>query len=357
MKQFRFISLFLLLICLNVFASNQELKKINLQISKTSIQNENLIKKIKVSTASINKTRKNLINTTEKVQELELQKYNLEQNITNLDKEQFFLEKKLIFNKKEIENAISVILFLASNRNYNYENMRDYVLTSVVFSGLSEQFNEEIKVFNKKILKLADIIKEKEKEKEKLEKLFEVYKEEKTNLDDLLNTRRLQNESLKKEQFIVQIKLKELKKQARNLEELSNKVGSKMVSSKKLSYRKLQAPVKGNLVLEYGEEDNIGWNSTGWRIKTRPESLVISPADGKIVFADNFNKYGTVVIIEHNYGYKTILTNLGVVSVLVGQEVLAGEPIARTESNSKEMLVEVRKGANTIDPATIFKKP
>ena len=50
------------------------------------------------------------------------------------------------------------------------------------------------------------------------------------------------------------------------------------------------------------------------------------------------------------------MTNLGDINVIVGQEVLAGEPIGRMDSNKSEMYMEVRRGDKAVDPARIFKE-
>ena len=50
------------------------------------------------------------------------------------------------------------------------------------------------------------------------------------------------------------------------------------------------------------------------------------------------------------------MTNLGVVNVMLGQEVLAGEPIGRMDPDKPEMYLEVRRGNKAVDPARLFKE-
>ena len=83
----------------------------------------------------------------------------------------------------------------------------------------------------------------------------------------------------------------------------------------------------------------------------------MAPADGTIKFADYFRGYGKVIIISHANGYNTLMTNMGEINVFLDQEVLAGEPIGRMDSNRNEMYLEVRRGNNVVDPENIFKEP
>lgn len=130
-----------------------------------------------------------------------------------------------------------------------------------------------------------------------------------------------------------------------------------MSESSKFSSRKLNPPVKGKMVVHFGEKTALGLVSDGWRIRARGDALVVAPADGEVKFADNFKGFGKVIIMSHKNGYNTVMTNMGSLDVLVGQELLAGEPIGRMNPDKPEMYLEVRRGKNAVDPARLFKEP
>ena len=130
-----------------------------------------------------------------------------------------------------------------------------------------------------------------------------------------------------------------------------------MSEDAKFSKRKLNVPVRGKLVARYGEKTALGLKSDGWRIHTRGDALVMAPADGVVKFADSFRGFGKVIIMSHKNGYNTVMTNMGSIDALVGQEVLAGEPIGRMNENRSEMYLEVRRGDKSIDPARLFNEP
>jgi len=89
-------------------------------------------------------------------------------------------------------------------------------------------------------------------------------------------------------------------------------------------------PVRGRVVLTWGQTGEGGQPHRGLSIEARGEAQVIAPFDGQIVFAGPFRGYGRILIIEHGEGYHTLLAGLGRIDVSPGQTVALGEPIATT---------------------------
>jgi septal ring factor EnvC (AmiA/AmiB activator) len=130
-----------------------------------------------------------------------------------------------------------------------------------------------------------------------------------------------------------------------------------MSSDSSFSIRKLNAPVRGNLTVRFMEKTALGLQSDGWHIRHRGDAVVVAPADGVMKFADRFKGFGRVVIMSHKNGYNTVMTNLGTLDAVIGQEMLAGEPLGRMDANKDEMYLEVRRGDKAVDPARLFREP
>ena len=343
---------------LPALATDTELAKIQNQIKQTEIQNKKIEQQLQTSTKDVEKTKKQLVKTADKVSNLEEQRGVLIKRLTELDKQRDSINADLAKSQNGIIDATASILFIATNPNFDSQTMHDYVLTSVVLSAASEKFDEQIMDATRKLKELDKIHDERVIEKEKLDRSTKKYTSEKNELDKLLKTRSAQNEKLKTQQVAIRDKLKQLSTRAKNISELSAGVGSSQMSSDaKFSKRKLNVPVRGRLVVRYGEKTALGLKSDGWRIHTRGEALVMAPADGVIKFADSFRGFGKVVIMSHKNGYNTVMTNMGSIDAIVGQEVLAGEPIGRMNENRPEMYLEVRRGDKSIDPAHLFNEP
>ena len=343
---------------LPALGANTELSKIQNQIKQTEIQNKKIEQQIKASAKDVEKTKKQLVKTADKVSSLQEQRGALLKRIAELDKQRDQINAELAQSHNGISDTTAGILFIASNPNFDSQTMHDYVLTSVLLSAAADRFDAQIMDATQKLNKLDKIHETRTVEKEKLDRSAKKYTNEKNELDRLLKTRSAQNEKLKNQQIEIQDKLKKLSARAKNISELSAGVGSsEMSSDAKFSKRKLNVPVRGKLVVRYGEKTPLGLKSDGWRIRTRGEALVMAPADGVVKFADSFRGFGKVVIMSHKNGYNTVMTNMGSIDAMVGQEVLAGEPIGRMNENRLEMYLEVRRGNKSVDPAKLFNEP
>lgn len=333
-----------------------ELSKINAQIKQTEQQNKKLEQQVKTSERDVAKTKKDLVRVADRVSSLEEQRSAMAKKIEELDIRRDKIAREMNNNRERIADAAAGVLFVASHPSFDTDDMRSYVLTSAVLSGAADRFEAEIEIANKQIAELEKIRNARAIEKEKLDRTAKKYGKEKNQLDKLLKTRSAQNEKLKNEHSALQKKLRELSARAKSISELSAGVGSsEMSSDSRFSRRKLNLPVRGRVVVRFGEKTALGLVSDGWRVRTHGDALVTAPADGVVKFADTFRGFGRVVIMSHKNGYNTVMTNLGDIDVVLEQEVLAGEPIGRMNPDKPEMYLEVRRGNNAVDPARLFR--
>lgn len=350
----------LLAICIAgpAYPAASELSKIQAQIKQTEQQNKKLEQQVKTSQRDVEQTKKKLVRAADQVSSLEDQRTAVIRKIAELDAQRDKLSQSLAENQERIADAAASILFVASHPSFDSDSMHDYVLTSAVLSGAAARFDEDIQAATAKIAELEKIREQRAIEKEKLDRTAKKYASQKDELDKLLRARAAQNEKLKNQQAAVQKKLRELSARAKNISELSAGVGSsKMSGDARFSRRKLNPPVRGRLTVRFGEKTALGLNTDGWRIRTRGDALVVAPADGVVKFADSFKGFGRVIIMSHKNGYNTVMTNLGNIDAVVGQEVLGGEPIGRMNPDKPEMYLEVRRGNKAVDPANLFKEP
>ncbi len=354
--------LFFVFICFSFFVvqpvgATTELSEIRAQIKQAEQQNKKIEQQVKSSDKDVAETKKKLVKAADQVSTLEEQRGVVEKKIKELDSRKAELERELLKNQERIADSAASILFVASHPNFDSETMREYILTSAILSGVAESFDEDIRIATEKIKELEKIKGQRAIEKEKLDRSAKKYASEKEELDKLLRERSVQNQKLRTQQNELQKKLRDLSARAKTISELAAGVGSsEMSGDSRFSFRKLNQPVRGRVIVHFGEKTALGLKSDGWRIKVRDGALVMAPADGEVKFADSFKGFGKVVIMSHKNGYNTVMTNLGVVNVMLGQEVLAGEPIGRMDPDKPEMYLEVRRGNKAVDPARLFKE-
>lgn len=112
-------------------------------------------------------------------------------------------------------------------------------------------------------------------------------------------------------------------------------------------------PVEGRLVTGTGEISEAGVHARGLTFETRRGALVTAPAPGRIVYAAPFRSYGTIVIIDHDGGWTSLLTNLAGTDLKIGDSVRAGAPIGRAGS-SRRVSVELRREGKPVAIAPLL---
>jgi septal ring factor EnvC (AmiA/AmiB activator) len=115
----------------------------------------------------------------------------------------------------------------------------------------------------------------------------------------------------------------------------------------------LTTPARGTVLVRYGEAGESGQSSKGIFIATRPQAQVVAPFDGQVMFRGPFRGYGEILILEHAGGYHTLLAGLGRTDAIVGQWLLAGEPVGimgPAAGGNPELYLELRRDGQPINP-------
>ena len=116
----------------------------------------------------------------------------------------------------------------------------------------------------------------------------------------------------------------------------------------------LVVPARGRFVYGYGEKvKGEPSTSKGITIETRSASQVVAPYDGKVAYAGPFRGYGEILIIEHGGRYHTLLAGLDRIDAVVGQWVLAGEPVgimSAIPDSRPQLYLELRRTGQPINP-------
>lgn len=112
-------------------------------------------------------------------------------------------------------------------------------------------------------------------------------------------------------------------------------------------------PVRGRVVTGFGAPTN-GGSAKGITFAPPPIGQVIAPAAGRIAFAGPYRGYGRIVIIEHDGGWSSLITNLGRLDVDVGARVVQGSPLGLAGPGRPIMSVELRKDGTAVNPLSLL---
>ncbi len=117
----------------------------------------------------------------------------------------------------------------------------------------------------------------------------------------------------------------------------------------------LSYPVRGQIVETFGATTASGAHAKGVTLLAAPGAHVIAPFDGTVLFSGPFKAYGQLLIIDNGDDYLTLLAGMEQMNAVVGQEVLAGEPIGIMKSSPSKLYIEIRKDGQAIDPQPWFR--
>lgn len=261
----------------------------------------------------------------------------------------------------------------------------DAARSSILLSEIAPALKEQADELAFKLTELRLIRDAVEDQKEALLEADKDLTRERAKLQKTLAKREEKYKNLSKRAVSERERLAKLGTEAKNLEELLEKLrtvqifprnkpdlaplpdgprqkpsgGSTLASSEGLEIAKIskargqvQPPALGRIVSPFDTNDGSGGKTKGITIATQPNAQVIAPFDGQIVFAGPYWGDGEVLIIEAGEGYHLVLSGMDVVHGVVGQRLLAGEPVGqmgiRSRSGATSALQEIGdKGGNS----------
>jgi murein hydrolase activator len=123
-------------------------------------------------------------------------------------------------------------------------------------------------------------------------------------------------------------------------------------------------PVQGSLAARFGDDDEAGGRLAGDIVRTHSGAIVTAPSDGSVLYAGPFRSYGQLLILNAGDGYHLVLAGMSRISVRLGQNVVAGEPVGAMgetrvasvatsgdENTGPELYIEFRREGKPVDPA------
>jgi len=165
--------------------------------------------------------------------------------------------------------------------------------------------------------------------------------------------------------------LRELKDSASELQAMMSKIASRewaLPSSFVPLYElrgRLGWPLEGRVVTSFGLQRHPRFNTiimnNGIEITpAKDKSLIAAVHAGKVVYADYFQGYGNLLILDHGMTYYTLYGHCSQFLVNVGEMVGAGQPVALVGDsgslNGECLYFEVRHKTKALDPLQWLKR-
>lgn len=111
-------------------------------------------------------------------------------------------------------------------------------------------------------------------------------------------------------------------------------------------------PVSGRIISGFGDAVG-GARAMGVTLAPAAGAQVIAPAAGRVAFAGDYRGYGRIVIIDHDGGWTSLVTNLGRLDVAVTARVVQGSPIGLAGPGRPTVTIELRKDGTPVNPLAL----
>lgn len=109
-------------------------------------------------------------------------------------------------------------------------------------------------------------------------------------------------------------------------------------------------PVTGRLLAGFGETPQGAARSRGISLAVRQGAQAVAPAPGRVTFAGPYRGYGSIVIIEHDGGWTSLITGLAQLDARVGDRLVGGSPLGITGAGRPIITLELRKAGVPVNP-------
>ena len=359
-----------------VYAANPADKLIEIK-EKLRTKLQNLTEAKKEEEAVISKI--NDINSNISNKEKELGKYNkrisqTRSQLKNVSKEVSIISNRLGSSQKYLEEHI-VALY---KRQYNNDAMM--LMSANDYNDLikKSRYISLVAYHNNKILDeyKAELIKVNSRKK-KLENLQTKLKTNKINIRKKKNE--FQADLAKKDKLLVAVrarrssqekKIKDLEASSRKIMGMVNKMKTKKMPGSILGkgFKSLKGqlpwPVKGEVVASFGNYKDPEFDLAGFRngmeIKVKNGDAARAIAGGRVVYANMFEGFGKMLIIDHGSGYHSLYGNLSELALEQGDLLVNGMDVGKVSdsknSNVPALYFEIRYKGKPINPMDWLEK-
>ena len=400
--------------------SDQDLKAIQQQIKQGEAQQEELKAKAAQLDKEIAGLQAAAVKAAHQVQDTETQVTELEDTLAALSDEEQEKTAALEAQRAHLTQAVLALQRLSTQPReallFSSEAPIDAARTAKLLGIITPELDARARALQSDLNELHEMRQQMAQERDELAAAVTKLANENDRLSDLIRKKAQAQKSTLAQSASAQAKLEKLASQAKDLQDLVDRLnkakaetgpaappepsqqlaslapdnaapaGSQTAGQRmqqpsgfrnfpnagQIAKNPIFAPARGRILTHFGDPTALGGQSKGLVLETRPNAQVVAPFDGRIAFEGPFRSYGQILIIEHGGGYHTVLAGLDRIDAVVGQWLLAGEPVgamgaagapqdvprspgdtAATDDRPR-LYLELRRNGQPIDPIPWF---
>ena len=356
----------------------------------------------------ITSLRQNLVQAAKKIQDAEEEIYRREDRLAFLTLQEKTHQKNLTSRYEQMARTLAAMQRLSQQPAalvvYRPEKAINSLRSAGLLKILQPELQKRAEIIQQDMADLRIVRQEISQERVELKRLLAALTVEQIDMNQLLAARRTAQKKIRQATRQERRKLKQFAAKAKNLQDLIVRIEQEarerekaaLAAARRLEDKpnktkdkeqggrpsksararldslpggnmdfakargRLPLPVRGSIGRKFGAKTPEGLSSEGITIHTLPRAMVVSPHEGRIVFAGKFRSYGQLLIISHGPEYHTLLAGMTRLDAEVGQWVLKGEPIGQMATGSaghatgvivgRDLYVELRRRGKPINP-------
>ncbi len=368
---------------INVHAvpSSDDLEKLQAQIKEEQQTHRALQRKAQDVATEVSGVQKKMVKAAETVQDFEETLTQLEKKRTELEEEESKINARLMQRQSQLVKMMSALQKMAINPPETLFFQPDDPIRTLRSSLLLKEGRAPLQAQTEKLRQdldtLASLQAALRAQASQIKVASKRLEDEKSNMEKLMKQKFILQTHFEAESQQAKQKSIELGKQAKDLQDLLQKLDRERRKTLSLAHKQkpifnipmparndsafykskgnLPLPARGRIIQTYGEKLESGLTTKGLTLQTRSAAQVVAPFDGTVLFAGPFKSYGNLLIVEHGEGYHSLLAGLGTINANVGQNILTGEPVGNMSTNGTQKLyIEFRKDGQPINPLDWF---
>jgi len=338
---------------------SSELVHIEKNLREKEVNLQHLSSELKTVESGVASTQKQMLLTQA---ELEHKKAEISRRVSSLYKAGEMGNVRIFFSSGSIPQAVENRRYMRSVLENDKKLFLDYQNRLLQLKGLKESLEKE--AVRKE--KLSEQIKAKKQEIEN----------EKSKKSALLSQVRLEKKGYQSSLQQLQANARRLQSMVERLEARSRKSYTQKDEKKKpvpggdyhqppvsdkgfgAQRGRLPIPASGEIVSRFGKHKHPEFNSftfnNGITIAAPMNADIRAVFDGEVIFAEKFNGYGNMLIIDHGGGFFTLYAHTSRINKKVGASVRKNEVVAHVgdtdSTDGAKLYFEIRYQGKPVDP-------
>ncbi len=352
----------------------RRIEQINQQLSQLRSRLKEEEKRENSLLSSLEKIRLNKKVLQNEIESLNLRRVVVNRQLNNLKIKTAETEKTLQKEKEAVEKTL-VTLYRYGRLDFMHfflrtGNLETFLRESKNLTFLARYQGEAINRYLKTLNEIQTLEKELQEKMTEAESLLQQARANQTRLSEEENRNQKLLAEIKKNKSTYQQMMSELQESQEQLQNLLKRLQSQEISLPSpfipLYERKgkLPWPINGRVITRFGKEKHPRFNTVtinnGVEIVPGRERNIKAVHGGRVVFADYFQGYGNLIILDHGLSYYTLYGHCASFLVKIGDLVRAGQDIAvvgDSDSLKGECLYfEIRHKARPVDPLQWLKR-